>query len=161
MQEDWIINTLKYSYRCLQFKSRLITAHNIWYRKIPKISPSKYNSPKLVTQKKTSNKLQPQIQAPGGLYSEIALKFKIKQSKNFIVTHKFLHFPKKLLRVPNDWSQNVSQYVVCVVLSWLGYHVDIDKVLAWLSFRKIYVLKASFSKNLLQITEINFLPTIS
>ena len=55
----------------------------------------------------------------------------------------------------------MSQYVVCVVLSWLGYHVDIDEVLAWLSFRKIYVLKASFSKNMLQITEINFLPTIS
>ena len=39
--------------------------------------------------------------------------------------------------------------------------IHIDKVLAWLSFRKIYVLKASFIKNLLQITDINFLPTTS
>ena len=39
--------------------------------------------------------------------------------------------------------------------------VHIDEVLAWLSFRKIYILKASFSKNLLQITDINFLPTVS
>ena len=39
--------------------------------------------------------------------------------------------------------------------------VHIDKVLAWLSFRKICILKASFSRNLLQITDINFLPTVS
>ena len=31
------------------------------------------------------------MQAPGALYSEIALKFKIKQSKNCTVTLKFLH----------------------------------------------------------------------
>ena len=35
-----------------------------------------------------------------------------------------------------------------------------QKVLARLSFKKIHVLKASFSKNLLQITDINFFPTI-
>ena len=34
------------------------------------------------------------------------------------------------------------------------------EILARLSFRKIHVLKASFSKNVLQITDINFLPTI-
>ena len=33
------------------------------------------------------------MQAFGGLDSRIALKFKIKQSKNCTVTHKFLHFP--------------------------------------------------------------------
>ena len=37
------------------------------YRKIPKIKPS--------------DKSLLQMQAPGGLYSEIALKFKIKQRK--------------------------------------------------------------------------------
>ena len=97
------------------------------------------------------------MQAPGGLYKE-----KLR------VTQKFLHFPKKLkelLRVPNDCSQKVSQYIaVCVVhssdLAWISL-VHLDKVLAWLSFTKIYVLKASFSKNLLQITDINVLPTIS
>ena len=36
----------------------------------------------------------------------------------------------------------------------------IKKVLARLSFKKIHVLNASFSKNVLQITDINFLPTI-
>ena len=34
------------------------------------------------------------------------------------------------------------------------------KVLARLSFKKFHVLKASFSKNVLQITDINFHPTI-
>ena len=38
------------------------------YHKISKISPSMYKSLR--------------IQAPGGLYLEIALKYKIKQSKN-------------------------------------------------------------------------------
>ena len=39
--------------------------------------------------------------------------------------------------------------------------VHIDKVLASLRFRKVYVLKVSFSKNFLQITDINFPPIIS
>ena len=34
------------------------------------------------------------MQAPGGLYLDIALKFKIKQSKNCTVTHKLLHLSK-------------------------------------------------------------------
>ena len=46
------------------------------------------------------------------------------------------------------------------VLAWIST-VHTNKELAWLSFRKIYVLEASFSKNLLKITDINFLPTIS
>ena len=55
---------------------------------------------------------------------------------------------------------------VCVVhssvLPWIS-SVHVNKVLAWLTvrFRKIYVLKASFSKNLRQITDTNFPPTIS
>ena len=58
------------------------------------MSPSKY----MPTQ--TRNAKNPPINPrslqipPGGLYSEIALKFTIKQSKNCTVTHKFLHLPK-------------------------------------------------------------------
>ena len=44
-----------------------------------------YKPPKRVTQK-PSDKSPLQIQTPGGLYSEIALNFKIKQSKNCTVT---------------------------------------------------------------------------
>ena len=69
--------------------------------------------------------------------------------------------------MPNDCSQKVSQYIdidVCVVhssgLAWISL-VHLDKVLAWLSFREIYVLKASFSKNIMQITDINILSTIN
>ena len=46
------------------------------------------------------------------------------------------------------------------VLAWIS-SVHIDKILAWLSFRKMYVLKASFSKNLLQYTDKNVLPILS
>ena len=61
------------------------------------------------------------------------------------MTQKFLHLPKKLkelLRVQNDCSQKVSQYIdVCEVhsseLAWISL-VHLDKVLAWLSFRKIH-----------------------
>ena len=65
----------------------------------------------------------------------------------------------------NDCSQKVSQLiVVCVVhsslLAWIS-SVHIDKVLAWLRSRKVYVLNASFSKTFLQITDLNFVPTIS
>ena len=62
--------------------------------------------------------------------------------------------------MPNDCSQKVSQYVaVCVVNSLvlaLISSVYIDKALAWLSFRKIYVPNGSFSKNVPQIIDINF-----
>ena len=88
---------------------------------------------------------------------EIALKFKTKQSKNCTVTDKFSHLPKN--------------YYVCQMIAVKECHSKLllarissfhkDKVLAWLSISKIYVLKASFSKNVLQITGINFLPTIS
>ena len=69
-------------------------------------------------------------------------------------------FAKELIRVLNDCSQNVSHYIdVCIVhsslLAWISsFHID--KVLAWLSFHgfsNIYVLKATFSKNFLQITD--------
>ena len=98
--------------------------------------------------------------APDRLSSEIALKFKIKQSKNSKT--QFFVFAKELWRVANDCTQKASQYIaVCVVhyseLALISA-VRTDKVLAWLSFRKIYVLKASFSKNLLQITDKNFFP---
>ena len=74
---------------------------------------------------------------------EIALKFN-ETKQTLIKDTKNLAFAKDLLRVPNDGSQNVSQYIaVCVVhssvLAWISRSVHIDKVLAWLSFRKIYV----------------------
>ena len=52
------------------------------YRKIPKISPSKYKPPKPVTQKTLRLIAPPNISQLGGLYLEIALKNKVKQSKN-------------------------------------------------------------------------------
>ena len=74
-----------------------------------------HKPPKLVTQKTDNSRLQVH---PGGLYSEIVLKSKMKQSKNCTVTHKFLHLQKELLRVLNDYSQKVSQYIaVCLVHS--------------------------------------------
>ena len=55
-----------------------------------------------------------------------------KKSKKCTVTQKFFHFAKELLRMPNDWSQKVSQYIaVCVVQSsvfaWIS-SIHIDKV---------------------------------
>ena len=98
------------------------------------------------------------MQAFGGLDSRIALKFKIKQSKNCTVTHKFLHFPTnysecQMIAVKKCQSILLLRVVHSSVLAWISS--------VHLSFKKIYVLKASFSKNLLQITDINFLPTIS
>ena len=40
------------------------------------------DSPKLVTQKTLRLIAPPNISLPGGLYLEIALKYKVKQSKN-------------------------------------------------------------------------------
>ena len=72
---------------------------------------------------------------------------------------------QRTIRVPNECSQKVLQYIAVGVvhssiLAWI-FSVHNDKVLAWLSLRTIYVRKASFSKNLLQIVDINVLPTIS
>ena len=60
------------------------------YRKIPKISPSKYKPPKLVTQKNPPLNCLSKYKPPGGLYLEIALKHKVKQSKygNFTSNYK-------------------------------------------------------------------------
>ena len=69
--------------------------------------------------------------------------------------------------MPNDCSQKVLQLIaVCGVHSslsaWISsVHMDKEYGLAWLRFRKVYVLKESFSKSFLQITDINFLPTIN
>ena len=49
---------------------------------MPKISPSLYKPPKLVTQKTLLYTALPNISPLGGLYLEIALKYKVKQSKN-------------------------------------------------------------------------------
>ena len=97
---------------------------------------------------------------------EIALKYKVKQSNNGTITYKFLGFAKELLRVPNGCSQKVLQFIAVSVVhsslsAWIS-PVHIDKVLTWLRFRKVYVLKVSFSKTfLVKISDINFLPIIS
>ena len=50
--------------------------------------PPKYKPPKLVTQKTLRLIAPPNISLPGGLYLEIALTYKVKQSKtvNFVPT---------------------------------------------------------------------------
>ena len=104
-------------------------------------------------------------QAPPGACTRKLPAYSKLNKENCSKHIKFSAFAKELLRVPNDCCQKVSHYIAfCVVhssvLAWISsFHID--RVLAWLSLRKIYVLKASFSKNLLQITDINFLPTIS
>ena len=73
------------------------------YRKIPKISPSVYKPPKLVAQK-TSVKSPVQIyiyKPSGGLYSEIALKYKVKQGKN-------IKFPSNYKASPIDFETLIS-----------------------------------------------------
>ena len=75
-------------------------------------------------------------------HSEIALKFKIKRCSNIIcyICQRFMTSAK--------WLQSKSVTVYCCYrsslfsLGWIS-SAHIDKVLAWLSFRKIYVLKAS------------------
>ena len=52
----------------------VIKSHKVTYRKIAKIS--------LVTQKTFREIAPPNISPPGGSYLEIALKYKVKQSKN-------------------------------------------------------------------------------
>ena len=60
--------------------------------------------------------------------------------------------------MPNDCCQKLLQFIaVCVAHSTLSASISsvrIDKVLASLRFRKVYVLKASFSKTFLQITDV-------
>ena len=48
----------------------------------PCISPSKYKPNKLITQKNPPLNRPSKYKPPRGLYLEIALKYKIKQSKN-------------------------------------------------------------------------------
>ena len=74
------------------------------YRKIPKISPSKYSPP---PPPQTRNAKNPQLIAPpntsayGGLYLEIALKYKVKQSKNG-------KFPSNYKASPIDFETQIS-----------------------------------------------------
>ena len=105
----------------------------------PCISPSKYKPPKLVTQK------NPPINRPS---KEIALKFKIKQSKICSVTHKVLHLQKnyyvcEMTAVKKRHSISTLCVVHSSVLACISSD-HIDKVLAWLSFRKICVLKTNY-----------------
>ena len=62
--------------------------------------------------------------------------------------------------MPNDCNQKVSHDIADLVvhssfLAWISLF-NIDEVLKWVSFSKIYALKVSFSKNFLQITDIKF-----
>ena len=97
---------------------------------------------------------------------ETALKFKIKQSKNCTVTHEFLQLPKNYYLGQTKGLESKSVTVNCCLRSSL-FTLGLDflgpyrHVLAWMSFRKIYVVKESFSNNILQVIDINFPPTIS
>ena len=71
------------------------------YRKIPKISPSKYNPPKLVRQKTPPLSTPSKYKPPGGLYLEIALKYKVKQSQNG-------KFPSNYKGSPIDFETQIS-----------------------------------------------------
>ena len=53
--------------------------------------------------------------SPRGIYLEIALKLKIKQSKNLYSDIRIFAFAKELLRVSNNCSQKVSQYIAVYV----------------------------------------------
>ena len=117
------------------------------YRKIQKISPSKNKLPKLVIQKHLRYIAPPNIGPRGLLLGKCPQIQKTnKQSKNGTVPLKFFICQRtimcaKVITVKKLWS--------CVKF-------------AWLSFKKIHVLTASsVSKNSVQITDINFLPTIS
>ena len=69
------------------------------YRKIPKISPSKYKPHKLVTQKTRRYIAPPNISPVGGLYLEIALKYNNgKNSK----------FPSNYKASPIDFETQIS-----------------------------------------------------
>ena len=52
------------------------------YRKIPKISPSKYKPPKRVTQKILRQTAPPNMSPPGACTWKITVNYKVKQSKN-------------------------------------------------------------------------------
>ena len=77
------------------------------YRKIPKITPSKYKRPKPVTQKTLRYIAPPNISPPGACTWKIVFKYKGKQSKNgkfipniklakLILKHKFPSVDKPL-----------------------------------------------------------------
>ena len=59
------------------------------YRKISKISPSKYKSPKPVTRNTLPLIAPPNISPPGACTWKFALNYKVKQSKNGIFTSNY------------------------------------------------------------------------
>ena len=101
------------------------------YRKIPKISPSKYKAPIFVTQKILRKIAPPDISRKiGNRKSEIGNRSQIqnKTKQKCII----FFFAKEPSHAPNDCSQKVSQFIsVCVVhsslLAWIS-SVHIDKV---------------------------------
>ena len=58
----------------------------ITYRKIPKISTSKYKPPKLVTQKNPPLNRHSKYKPPGGLYLENCPRIQSKKTVNFLPT---------------------------------------------------------------------------
>ena len=92
------------------------------YRKIPKISPSKYKAPIFVTQKILRKIVPPDISPrPGGLGLGNRSQIQNKTKQKCII----FFFAKEPSHAPNDCSQKVSKFIsVCVVYSSL---------LAWIS----------------------------
>ena len=76
------------------------------YRKIPKISPSMHK-PLQIQAPQTHNAKNPPLnrpskyKPPGGLYLEIALKYKVKQSKKG-------KFPSNYKAIPIDFETQIS-----------------------------------------------------
>ena len=68
----------------------------IKYRKIPKISPSKYKPPQTRNAKNPPLNRPSKYKPPGGLYLEIALKYKVTQSKNGKFTSNYKASPTDL-----------------------------------------------------------------
>ena len=63
-------------------KDKVTRFRFVMYRKIPKISPSKYKPPKSLRKKPSVKIAPPNISPPGGLYLGFALEYKVKQSIN-------------------------------------------------------------------------------
>ena len=62
----------------VSFRAKTWYLHKWKYRKIPKISHSKYKPPKTRNPKNPPLNRPSEYKPPGGLYLEIALKYKLK-----------------------------------------------------------------------------------
>ena len=71
------------------------------YRKIPKISPSKYKPPQTRNAKNSPLNRPSKYKPHGGLYLEIDCKYKLKQCKNG-------KFPSNYKASPIDFETQIS-----------------------------------------------------